>query len=80
MRKECRCLLKELSDEDYFRNIYEYIALIPQEQKTPDGEYTARLENCKSCSNLTNGMCRLCGCFVETRAAKVHQYCPKGIW
>ena len=77
-----RCLLKDLSDTDYFHSIYEYIENIPPEQKTPDALYKDRLQKCTSCDHLVNGMCALCGCFVEVRAAKVRQHCAKNaeIW
>lgn len=77
-----RCLLKDMSDMDYFRSIYEYIRNIPPEQKTVDTEYAARLEKCKACGELVNGMCALCGCFVEVRAAKRLQHCAKSasVW
>ena len=28
------------------------------------------------CDNLINGMCKICGCFVEMRAAVKKNYCP----
>lgn len=40
-----RCLLKDLSDTDYFHSIYEYIENIPPEQKAPDALYKDRLKN-----------------------------------
>ncbi len=40
------------------------------------GEYDARLELCKECEKLIGGMCRVCGCFVEVRAAKKSVHCP----
>ena len=59
--------------------------LFPQnrpEQKAPDALYKDRLQKCTSCDHLVNGMCALCGCFVEVRAAKVRQHCAKNaeIW
>ena len=77
-----RCLLKEMTDTDYFKSVYEYIQNIPAEQKAAEALYQARLLKCKSCEHLTNGMCALCGCFVEVRAAKKLQHCAKNaeIW
>jgi len=77
-----RCLLKDLSDTDYFRSVYEYIENIPPEQKAPQDVYEQRLSLCRNCDHLVNGMCELCGCFVEVRAAKRNQYCAKSktIW
>lgn len=71
-----KCLLSELDAGEYFKSIYEYIDSISPEQKANATEYIGRLEVCKSCDNLTNGMCRLCGCFVEVRAAVGKNYCP----
>ncbi len=71
-----RCLLKDLSSEEYFKNVYEYISQLPEDIKAPDEVYESRLGECKKCNNLVNGMCSLCGCFVETRAAKKLSYCP----
>ena len=42
-----------------------------------DGTYAHRLELCKACGHLVNGMCELCGCFVEVRAAKINQHCAE---
>ena len=44
--------------------------------KTPEEDYHMRLNTCMECDNLINGMCKLCGCFVEMRAAVKKNYCP----
>ena len=77
-----RCLLKDLSESDYFSSIYEYIENIPAEQKASNALYAERLEKCRACDHLVNGMCELCGCFVEVRAAKIQQHCAKSraVW
>ncbi|MDY3745248.1 MAG: DUF6171 family protein [Lachnospiraceae bacterium] len=31
---------------------------------------------CRQCDRLLNGMCRICGCFVEMRAAIKVKSCP----
>lgn len=64
-----RCLLREL-DGEYFQSIYQYIQNLPAEWKVDKETYAARLERCRECPHLINGMCELCGCFVEVRAAK----------
>lgn len=71
-----KCLLSELSKEEYFKNIYAYIESLPSEQKVDDKEYQHRLSLCKGCEHLINGMCKICGCFVEVRAAKKISHCP----
>lgn len=77
-----RCLLKDMTDSEYFRSIYEYIENLPPEQKAEESEYTTRLQKCTACDHLVNGMCALCGCFVEVRAAKKRQHCAKSnsVW
>ncbi len=80
---ECkRCLLRGFSDTEYIKNVSGYIANIPQELRTSEETYAYRLDQCKKCQYLQNGLCRLCGCFVEIRAASVKNYCPnkKACW
>lgn len=76
-----RCLLREL-DGTYFQSIYEYIQNLPEELKADPETYAARLAKCRACDHLINGMCELCGCFVEVRAAKKKQRCAQSaeIW
>lgn len=76
-----RCLLQDL-DGEYFASIYAYIQQLPQEQKTDEKEYARRLEICRACESMQNGMCALCGCFVEVRGAKAAMHCPRSseIW
>jgi len=79
----CRkCLLSETNQNEFFAHVKKYVENIPPEQKTPQDEYLRRLEICKTCDHLTSGMCALCGCYVEVRAAKTNQYCAKSknIW
>lgn len=41
-RGECRrCLLKDLSKDEYFASIYEYIESLSEEEKAPKAEYEA---------------------------------------
>ncbi len=71
-----RCLLSEIDKDKYFENVYEYISLIPTEQKCSEELYRERLELCKNCDSLVNGMCSECGCFVEVRAVRKISRCP----
>ncbi len=71
-----RCLLLETDPEGLFKKVSELISLIPEDIKTPEEEYGRRLEICKSCDGLQNGICKECGCFVELRAATRKNYCP----
>ena len=71
-----KCLLREMQEGEYFKNMYEYIAALDPEVRAEDVLYEERLRICKECDNLLNGMCRICGCFVEMRAAVKKNYCP----
>lgn len=75
-RKYCRkCLLKEMPEDAYFKNLYEYIDNLDPDIKVNEKEYERRLALCKECDHLLNGMCRICGCFVELRAVINKNYC-----
>ena len=58
------------------RAVAEYVANLDESIRTPEEAYRARLTLCQACPELMNGTCRLCGCYVETRAAKKGQQCP----
>ncbi|WP_099205542.1 DUF6171 family protein [Scatolibacter rhodanostii] len=77
-----RCLLKDISSDEYFNTIYEYIENLDASQKVSSNEYEKRLDSCRSCDHLVNGMCELCGCFVEVRAIKRQSHCAQSseIW
>lgn len=55
--KRCRrCLLQDMADEnDYYASVVRYRATMPRRVRTPDAEYTARLEHCRTCPALTPG-------------------------
>jgi len=82
-KRDCRrCLLSEINEEEFFKTVAEYIESLSPETRTPQELYEKRLAICKTCDNLINGMCKLCGCYVEVRAAKKLSYCAhdKAIW
>ena len=58
------------------RTVAEYVASLDETIRTPEDAYRVRLALCQDCPELMNGTCRLCGCYVETRAAKRGQKCP----
>ncbi len=73
----CRkCLLREMDEAEYFDNLYAYIEGLSEDVKVSGDEYGRRLSICKGCGNLLSGMCRLCGCYVELRAAMRVRSCP----
>lgn len=76
-QRYCRkCLIRDTDQAEYFNNMYDYIRRMPEETKASPQEYERRLAVCRSCSRLQSGMCRICGCFVEMRAAVKVQICP----
>lgn len=76
-RRYCRkCLTREMGRDEYFRNLHEYIAQLDPDLKVDGDEYEARLAQCKTCEKLLDGMCRVCGCYVELRAAMKKNRCP----
>ena len=66
----------DVDPEGLYKKVEELIESLPEDVKCPEEEYRRRLEVCKSCDSLENGMCRECGCFVELRAAARKNYCP----
>ena len=73
----CRkCLLDQIFEEEEYKNLQDYIENLDKHIKTEENEYRKRLDTCKKCDNLINGMCKICGCFVEMRAAVQKNYCP----
>ncbi len=77
-----KCLLRDLDWPGYFQTLRDYIQNIPEEEKVPDAEYERRLAVCRECAWLSEGMCRMCGCYVELRAAMRVRGCPSvpGLW
>jgi len=77
-----RCLLSEMNHEEYQNGLYEYIKNLGEDNRAPQELYKTRLAICKECDELINGMCKLCGAFVEYRAVKKSSYCAKdsSIW
>jgi len=72
-----RCLLSEITGDGLYQIVAEYIHSLPAERKVHAKEYAKRLAVCKDCDHLVNGMCSLCGCFVEARAVKRGMNCAK---
>ena len=76
VRRQCRCLLKEAGEAEMAAIIADYVAGLDDSVRTAEDDYRARLAVCGTCDQLMNGTCRLCGCYVETRAAKRGFSCP----
>ncbi len=71
-----RCLLAEIDRDGVYKTVREYLSSLGDDVKCSADDYAARLAVCRACDRLSDGMCALCGCFVEVRAAKRAQNCP----
>ena len=58
----------------------EYARAVSDSEKTIEEVYKKRLEICGKCNYLVEGLCILCGCYVEIRAAKAAQSCAGRYW
>ncbi|MCC8049515.1 MAG: DUF6171 family protein [Clostridiales bacterium] len=73
----CRkCLLYEETEEAFREKLAGYLANLDDDDRVDQATYEARLTKCSECEHILNGMCRLCGCFVELRAAIKVRKCP----
>ncbi|MCM1488567.1 MAG: DUF6171 family protein [Firmicutes bacterium] len=72
----CRCLLAEAGEYQLAENIREYTENLGEDIKAESSLYQKRLKICEKCSDLLNGTCLKCGCYVEMRAAVKHNRCP----
>ena len=81
MTKICtRCLLKDLSYEQYEAIILNGLNALPKEDLADNAESERRLNVCRECEKLNQGTCLACGCFVEIRAALNKGRCPYKKW
>ncbi|MBQ8094373.1 MAG: hypothetical protein IJ242_12485 [Clostridia bacterium] len=74
-----RCLLREMRGqeaESLFAEIQEWIRAIPESYRADGKTVNMRLNACRTCPQLAEGVCKLCGCYVEYRAAHVLRNCP----
>ena len=77
----CRkCFLHEMELQGGLKKSYEdmleRIEMMDPELRCTGEAYEARLLQCKKCEYLAEGMCALCGCFAESRAAVKANSCP----
>ncbi|MBQ7131154.1 MAG: hypothetical protein IJO29_01145 [Oscillospiraceae bacterium] len=83
MKIQCRkCLLEDMNRDEYIKSLQEYITSYPSSERVDDETYNMRLDICKECDELSNGMCAKCGCFVQLRALKTKACCAseKKLW
>ena len=72
-----RCLLEDMpSQAALAASIRDLIALLPEDKRAPREETSRRLAICRDCDQLRSGLCALCVCYVELRAAKGRMGCP----
>ncbi|MCC8137047.1 MAG: DUF6171 family protein [Clostridiales bacterium] len=71
-----RCLLRDMPDQERYANLYAYLDSLSADDRVPDAVYAERLAVCRTCDKLLSGMCILCGCYVELRAAMRVRGCP----
>ena len=71
-----KCLLADIDRDADTEKLMEYIAAVPEDKRVSEEEYQRRLDLCRQCEQLANGMCAVCGCYVELRALKPASYCP----
>lgn len=71
-----KCLLHEVSEEKYFADLEQYIKNLEPDVRVDQKMYEERLSICGRCDRQVNGMCCLCGCYVELRAALKVRKCP----
>jgi len=76
LRRCRRCLIRDLNEADLALSVKEYVANLDPDDKVSDSEYERRLNTCLECEKLFQGMCRVCGCYVEMRAALKIKHCP----
>ena len=80
-KRRCyRCLLREIDEEAYKKQLQRYIELLDRDIKTAEEIYEDRLSRCKECDYLEAGTCLACGCSVELRAAVKKSHCPYKKW
>ena len=80
-KKPClKCLLRELDEEAYMKQLHRYIVQLDPDVKTAQQVYEKRLGVCKACDYLEAGTCLACGCYVELRAAVKKNRCPYRHW
>ena len=80
-RRHClKCLLSEIDEEAYRKNILRVTELMKVSERASDKVKERRLDICRSCDYLDSGTCRACGCYVELRAASRGGRCPYKKW
>lgn len=73
----CRlCLDMRVPEGELIAYLDKYVSELPDGVRVSDGVYKARLNACADCPERIDATCRLCGCYVQARAAKKRARCP----
>ncbi len=75
-----RCLVRDMDNKQMYETMYDYISHLDEEVKVAPEVYENRLEICKGCERLLEGVCNACGCYVEMRAVIQVRSCPYEKW
>lgn len=76
-KKPCiRCLMREMDEEENYRKLKQYLESFDESIRAEDEEYERRLQLCRECESLREGICAKCGCYVEARALRQQAHCP----
>jgi len=76
-KRICRkCLLQDIAPEEYLESMRSYLNSLDEEIKSDGSLYQKRIDLCLACNHLQEGICKICGCFVEYRAAIKLRGCP----
>lgn len=65
-----------MDEEELYERVRRTVAAIPDGHRCEEELYQRRLACCRECDRLLSGVCGVCGCFVEVRAAKRGEHCP----
>ena len=76
-KKPCiRCLIREMNQQEEYKKLQVYLDSFSEEIRADEEVYEQRLQQCKKCDSLNQGICIKCGCFVEARALRKKGDCP----
>lgn len=71
-----KCLLQDMNQTTEYQKLKLYLDSFSEEIRAEEAVYEKRLQECRLCDCLQEGICRKCGCFVEARALRKNGYCP----
>ncbi|WP_416390437.1 DUF6171 family protein [Vallitalea guaymasensis] len=71
-----RCMVFQEDEAELLPKIQSYIDTLDNSIRVHETIYQERLQHCENCSDLINGICKHCGCFVLVRAIKRKLHCP----